>query len=146
MTLVRFNSPDCMSSRKYNHPAGELFGRYLFEREMKVETRVPSNILETEEAFRIELAVPGYRKEDINIQVQNRVLTVSAKQAQPEISDRERYTRREFKPGSFSRSFRLSDWVDGDSIEAAYEHGILMLTIPKTEDAKEKPAREIEIK
>lgn len=146
MTLVRFNSPDCRSSRKYYHPAGELFGSYLFDREMKAESRVPSNILETEEAFRIELAVAGYRKEDINIQVQNRVLTVSAKQDQPEMGDRGRYTRREFKPGSFSRSFRLSDWVDGDNIEAAYEHGILMLTIPKKEEAKEKPAREIEIR
>lgn len=105
----------------------------------------PANIVETKVDFRIELSVPGFSKNDFKIKLEGPVLNISADlQAQQENGD-ENFVRKEFSRNSFSRSFRLSNWVDSASIAAKYENGILLVTIPKVEEAKAKPATEINI-
>ncbi len=105
------------------------------------------NVKEEEDAFLLEMAVPGRKKEDFKIEVDKHVLTVSTEQEhKDEVKDEDgKYTRREFHYSSFSRSFTLPETVKGDAIEARYDNGVLFLTIPKLEEAKEKGPRLIEI-
>jgi len=115
--------------------------------------RPKANIAETDELFRIELLVPGFVKEDFEIQLEESVLTVSTTIIETPKADTEettetpteKYTRREFRPNSLKRSFNLPETADAESITATYENGILSIHIPKKE--LEQPAKKvIEIK
>lgn len=103
------------------------------------------NIKETEKDFMLELAIPGFKKDDFNIEVDNDVLTISSEVKTENETTEENYTRREFSINSFKRAFTLPESVDEDNINAAYEEGILKLTLPKKEEALPKPKRMIEI-
>lgn len=110
---------------------------------------VPStNVRENENSFIVELAAPGMRKDDFQIVIDNNVLKIkSESKTENEASEKENYTRREFSYQSFERSFTLNSKVVEDTkINATYEDGILRLIIPKKEEAKVKPARQILIK
>lgn len=112
-------------------------------------TTIPAvNIKETPENLAVEMAAPGMKKEDFRIELDGNNLTISSEwQTQADEKEGERYTRREFSYQSFQRTFTLpKNVVDGDKIEAKYENGVLRLLIPKREEAKQKPARMIEIK
>ena len=95
----------------------------------------------------VEMAAPGMRKEDFRVQLDGNLLTISSeKKHEHEEKDGERYTRKEFSYQSFTRSFQLpKDVVDEDQIRAAYHDGVLQLSIPKKEEAKQKPPRMIQI-
>jgi len=86
-------------------------------------------------------------KEDFKVELDNNTLTISAeKKIENEEKEGERYTRREFSYQTFERSFQLAkEVVDSDNIQAHYENGILRLSIPKREEAKQKPTRLINI-
>jgi len=103
------------------------------------------NIKENEEAFILEIAVPGMKKSDFNVDVDNKVLTISAEIEESKEHMEEVYTRREFGYSSFKRTFTLPDTVELDSISATYTEGILNVLLPKREDAKQKPPRTIKI-
>lgn len=103
------------------------------------------NVVENEEGFRIEVAAPGLQKSDFKLNLEKNQLTISAEKEQKEENKTEKYTRKEFKYSSFQRTFTLPNTVDGDRIEANYADGILSIALPKREEAKEKPARLIEI-
>ena len=93
------------------------------------------------------MAAPGFNKKDFNIEINNNVLTVkSEKQTENETKDGEQFTRREFSYQSFSRSFTLPSSVKGDKISAKYDNGILRIIIPKKDEAKPQPVKQIEIK
>ena len=112
-------------------------------------TTIPAvNIKETPENFAVEMAAPGMKKENFRIELDGNTLTISSEwQNGADEKEGERYTRREFSYQSFQRTFTLpKNVVDGDKIQARYENGVLHLLIPKREDAKQKPARMIEIK
>ncbi len=106
------------------------------------------NILETEDGFKVELAVPGMKKEDFTIDLDKDVLTISAEDKfESEEKDTEgRYTRREFSYSTFKRSFTLPKTIDGDKITAAYNEGVLEIVLPKKEEAKPKPPVAIKVK
>ena len=111
-----------------------------------VSSTVPAvNIKEGEKDFSLELSIPGFKKEDFNIEVDNDVLTISSEVKAEKAVKEEHYTRREFRVSSFKRAFTLPETVDADNINAAYEDGILKLTLPKKEEALPKPKRLIEI-
>jgi len=103
------------------------------------------NVRETETEFVIDVAVPGKKKEDIKIEVDKNVLTISSEEQTQHEEINERYTRREFTYGSFRRSFTLPKTVSDDQIQAAYEAGVLKLTLPKRLESLPKPKRTIEI-
>lgn len=103
------------------------------------------NIKETDKDFTLELAVPGKSKEDFNIEVDDRVLTISSEHKEEKKEDNDKYTRREFRHFAFRRSFNLPDSINEEDINAAYENGILKLTLPKREEALPKPRKVIEI-
>ncbi len=103
------------------------------------------NILESEDGFVVELAAPGWEKSDFNIEVNEDVLTVSTKIENGDKEDSRVFIKREFGVASFERSFRLPDTIDGEKIAAAYDKGILSITLPKKEEAKPRPPKTIDI-
>jgi len=103
------------------------------------------NIADNDESFTIEFAAPGLKKEDFKVNLDNNVLTVSSEREESKEEKEKNYTRREFNYTAFQRSFTLPDSADGDKISAEYKDGILKIEIPKKEEAKVKPVREISI-
>jgi HSP20 family protein len=111
-------------------------------------TNIPAvNIRETAEAFIVEMAAPGMNKQDFKIELDNNVLTIaSERENRNEQREGERITRQEFSYQSFQRTFHLAkEVVDADKIMARYENGLLQLTIPKKEEAKQRPPKTIQI-
>jgi HSP20 family protein len=110
-------------------------------------TTLPSvNIKENADSFNVEMAAPGFSKDEFRIELNNDLLTISSeKNVENEIKESENFTRREFSYQSFSRSFTLPNTVNSDKIGANYENGILKVSIPKKEEAKPKPAKQIKI-
>ena len=103
------------------------------------------NIMEGEKDFTLELAVPGQKKEDFNVELDNDVLTISM-ETQSEADEKQgEYTRREFRYSSFKRAFTLPESVNQEDINADYKEGILRFTLPKKEEALPKAKRLIEI-
>lgn len=126
-----------------------LFNNDMFNRDFsETNTTLPSvNIKETEDKFGVEVAVPGFNKKDFNIELNNNELTISSeKKEENEHNNGERYTRREFSYQSFRRTFTLPNTVDGEKISAQYKDGVLHVDIPKREEAKPKPPKQIAIK
>ena len=110
---------------------------------------VPStNVKETDSEYIVEMAAPGMKKEDFQVEINNDVLTIKSEQKIENQDQKEdNYTRREFSYQSFQRSFTINNRVVDDSkIKANYNEGILRLVIPKKEEAKVKPSRQIQIK
>ncbi|RAR75597.1 Hsp20/alpha crystallin family protein [Flavobacterium aciduliphilum] len=103
------------------------------------------NIKETDTSFGIELAAPGKKKEDFNIEIDHNVLTISAEDKVEKEETQGKYTRREFSYASFRRAFTLPETVNTDHIHATYENGVLHVALPKREEALPKPKRLIEI-
>ena len=106
---------------------------------------IPSaNIIESKFDFRIEIAAPGFEKSDFKIDLDKKLLTISIDK-KVDLNEDEKFNLNEFNFNSFSRSFRLSDKINTEKINAIYKNGLLQLTLPKHEDAIEKPAREIKV-
>ena len=110
-------------------------------------TTLPSvNIRETNDDYHIEVAVPGLKKDDFKVELENNMLVISSEVEDSHQSKDGDYTRKEFSYQSFQRTFSLPEnSVDADKIKANYVDGILHLVVPKMEEAKAKPARTIKI-
>ncbi len=112
------------------------------------DTTLPAvNVKESDEAFEIEVAAPGMNKNDFKVNLENNLLTISSeKKEEKKEEGKGHFTRREFSYQSFQRSFSISEAiVDAEKITARYCEGILCITLPKKEEVKPKPAREISI-
>ena len=105
------------------------------------------NVIETEKEYKVEVAAPGMKKEDINLDYKDGILTIyDEKNEEKEEKDRDKYLRREFTSYSFHRSFELpEERYDVAKAQAAYKDGILEVTLPKKEQ-KDKVSRQIEVK
>lgn len=98
-----------------------------------------TNIKETEEAFVLELAAPGRKKEDFKIQLDENTLNISSEMKTESENKNERYTSREFSYQSFKRSFSIpQNKVDSEKISAKYEDGVLVVQLPKQQAEKPK--------
>jgi HSP20 family protein len=129
----------------------DIFGRDLFNWENSnfstTSTTLPSvNIKETADNYEVEVAAPGMNKDDFKITLDNGQLIISSAKENEVTTQEESFTRREFSYQSFQRSFVLpKDVVDEDKIRARYENGLLLLSIPKLEQAKQKAPKLIDI-
>ena len=103
------------------------------------------DVSETDDQFQVNVELPGMKKEDIDVSLENNRLTVSGERSFEKEHDKNgtKYHRVESRYGAFERSVQLPDNVDAESIEAAYEDGILKISIDKSED---KVRKQIEIK
>ncbi len=138
-------------------PSFPSFIDNLFSRDMmdwsnlnfsSTDSTLPAvNVKETEDDYEIEVAAPGLKKDNFKVNLDNDQLTISSEwKDQKEEKGNGKYTRKEFSYQSFQRSFTLPEnMVDGDKIAAKYHDGILSITVPKREEVKPKPAREIKI-
>jgi len=97
-----------------------------------------TDLVETDDAYRIHLDVPGMSKEDMTINLQNNTLTVSGKRTAEETHEDDEYVRVERTFGNFHRTFTLPDAVDAENIEATYENGVLNISVPKTERSERR--------
>lgn len=103
------------------------------------------NVKENDDQFELELAAPGLTKDQFKIEFDEGTLTISAKQEENKEDKKEGYTRREFSFKSFTRRFTLPEDANDANISANYENGILHVVIPKKEEAKPQPARQIAV-
>ena len=96
-----------------------------------------TDVTDTGDAYKLEAELPGFKKEDIKIDVENDCLTISAERKVDEDKKDEKnnFVKRERYYGSYSRSFNVSE-IDVEGIKAAYENGVLTLTMPKKAPAK----------
>jgi|WetSurMetagenome_2_1015567.scaffolds.fasta_scaffold572617_1 HSP20 family protein len=110
-------------------------------------TTLPAvNVKETADSFKIEVAAPGMEKKDFKINLEKDVLTISSERKEEKKEKEGKFSRREFSYQSFQRSFMIpAGLVEGDKIQARYNEGILTIELPKKEEVKPKPPREIEI-
>jgi HSP20 family protein len=101
------------------------------------------DVAEKGDVFTIKASLPGINPEDLNVTLEDNVLTVQGEVKEDETIEEETYHLRERRFGSFSRSLRFPVPVNANEIVAAYENGVLTLTVPKAEQVKPK---RIEIK
>ena len=124
--------------------------RMLDEMDRRFFTGAPAvsafrtDVIDTGDAFKLESELPGFKKEDIKIDIENDCLTISAERSTDDKEEKDNFVKRERFYGSFSRSFDVSG-IDVDGIEAAYNDGILTVKLPK-KGAEVPASRRLEIK
>ena len=111
----------------------------------KLNTVPAVNIKERDKDFVIELAAPGMKKEDFEIELDNNILTVSSKKKEEKVEEKSNYTKREFNYCEFQRMFTLPETANIEDIKAEYSAGILVLSIAKKPEAQIQPKRKIDI-
>lgn len=129
----------------FNEFEKDLFDRNFFRNNMTIKNEFRTDIQDNGDKYVLEAELPGFNKEDINIDISKDYLTISAKRdsVKEEKDENGGYICRERSVGSFQRSFGIAG-VDSDAIEASYSDGILKLELPKKE---EKPlTKKLEIK
>lgn len=140
MTIIRWTSP-----KRFSDIFEDTFSRAMHDIDKKECDCIPAaNIRETDKAFEIEIAAPGYRKEDIHISLENNILSIYCDKDQTE-GEKINYTRQEFGYGTFRRNFSLPKIIDTEKITADYKAGILKVMLPKRDEAKTKLSKEIKI-
>ncbi|MBE8720817.1 Hsp20/alpha crystallin family protein [Sphingobacterium pedocola] len=146
MTLVKFNPEKKNNALMpgFNDVLDSIFNDTFFSDRMV--TRVPAaNISETADHYLVEMAAPGLKKEDFQLNLERNLLSISAEKRNEDREERGNFTKREYSYSSFVRSFTLPESADENGIQATYNDGILAILIPKREEAK-TIRRQIEIK
>ncbi|WP_238395853.1 Hsp20/alpha crystallin family protein [Pontibacter pudoricolor] len=100
-----------------------------------------ANISETDKEYSIDLAVPGMKRDDFNIEIDEHMISISCEKEENFKEDKDNYKRREYNYSSFSRSFRLPETIKADNIKAQYDNGVLHIRVPKAEQAVQKKKR-----
>ena len=141
MALTRYTRPGAgLMPKRFSDIMDDFFNDMV---STSNDSFVPSiDVSETDDQFHIQAELPGMKKEDINVNLENRRLTISGERKFEQKEEGETYHRVETRYGSFSRSFQLPDSVDEDSVQAKYKDGLLDITIAKSED---KVKKQIEI-
>jgi HSP20 family protein len=147
MTLIKFNKP----AQRLANPAFHNFFSDMLENDFPAfrpfvnGNGLPAvNISENEKNFHLELSIPGFSKEEIELAIDQDTLNVSGEKKTSAEQDEKRYSRKEFSFQNFKRSFTLPENVDQEKIAARFEHGILLIELPKKE-SEVKSARKIEL-
>lgn len=156
MTLLRKSSnAPARTSWSAMHPWSRFLGNDFLDLwdGDNVDTIPSINISEQKDHFEVEMAAPGMKKEDFNVDLNGNLLTISCEK-EIETKDgkddgkeeKSKYSRREYNYSSFSRSFTLPETADAGKIDASYQDGILRLNIPKKPDAQKDRNQRIEVK
>jgi HSP20 family protein len=125
MSLIKTNFPNF-------HGLTDFFDDNWLKERFTFSHWMPAvNVIDHEGEYEIEVAAPGLKKEDFNVVIENRVMTITGKTEKEEEEKDKNFTRREFTYRSFTKSFTLPQEVDPDSINAKYEDGILRILLKK---------------
>jgi HSP20 family protein len=147
---MRSNSGSWLTpfERSWFSPFEQFFNNDFFDgRNGNRMGTVPSlNVTEEKDGYKVELAAPGLKKEDFNIDVEGNMVTISCnKEAETKKTEKEGYTRWEYDYSCFSRSFSLPDYADTANITAKYNDGILNISIPKKAEAIKQSPKQIKV-
>lgn len=139
MKIVKSNSNLFPSVFSDLFDMGKYFDRFPSWRD---ENWLPAaNVKEDDKSYEISLAVPGMQKENIKLEIENQMLTVSGERKEEKKEEKDSFVMREYQCDSFSRSFSLSDKADEDTIKAQYEDGILKIMVGKKEAEIKNPKK-----
>ena len=139
MRIVKYNNNNVFPSLM-----NEFFNDDLRMNFFNRRHSVPSvNSVENNDSFEIDLAVPGMKKDDFTIELNDKILVISSDNSDYDQNERTRLN--EFNFSSFQRSFRVPESVELDKIKANYKNGILKIKLPKRKESITKPNRVIDI-
>jgi len=140
MTLMRWNAYSPVADL-----FDDMFGDKSKEKmeQRKYDCSPATNILEKNDSFEIQVALPGVKKEDVTINLEKNVLNITSDKEAEQQQEGSKFTRREFVNGTFCRSFTLPDTIDTENITADVREGILKIGLPKK--AETKVSKEIKI-
>ena len=140
MNLIRKQNPFFPSL------VDELLNQDRRVRTSSISSTTPAvNLIEQDTQFLIELAAPGNKKEDFEIEIEDGILSISSSNEEENTSEKETFTRHEFSYNSFRRSFTIPESVDVSTIEANYNEGVLLIKLLKLEEALPEPKKLITI-
>lgn len=138
-TLIPFRSLE--DTRHFD----ELFGRLLGVTPSQTNSTnflsIPLDVIEDEGKVTIKAAVPGINPDELEITIENNVLTIKGEHKSEEVSENAKVFRRENTYGSFSRSIRLSPQLNQEAVSASFKNGFVTISIPKVEEEKPKAVR-----
>jgi len=142
--LIPFDSPRGISAfdpfRVFDEMERSFFGSAPASAHLGFRT----DVSDVGDAFRLEAELPGFKKEDINVEINDEVLTISAERKSEANDEQPNYVKRERYYGSYKRSFDISG-INADSIDAQYTDGVLVLNMPKKVPAVPE-SRKLEIR
>ena len=138
--LVRFSARADLNrlQHEFDRVFGNFFPAFGFsnDSEPSASWAPRIDVVETDDAFLFEFDVPGVSKEDIHVNLQDGILTISGERKTRELEETEDVVRVERVKGHFYRSFSVPSAIDEKKIEANYENGVLSLRLPKAEESK----------
>ncbi|HEX4963387.1 MAG TPA: Hsp20/alpha crystallin family protein [Thermoanaerobaculia bacterium] len=138
-TVTRWN-PAYLNLNLNREPLSRLFDTFFGDQHTEdVANRgwlPPVDIQETDDSYRLLAELPGLTREDVEITLENNVLRLSGERKFEKDVKKESYQRIERTYGSFTRSFSLPHQVNAEGVQAAFENGVLTITVPKAEQAK----------
>ena len=151
MTLLRTDRTARRNQETGFNSTSELFNRFFNEEKQDCNQFFavpPANIVEHKEGYRIDIAAPGLAKSDFSLELNENLLTISLEKEGEKDDQEEKQNKavlREFNFNNFSRSFRMSDKIDKEKIEATYKNGILGINLPIKEEVLKNTNRSIEV-
>jgi len=135
-TLVSWNpthdlrAMDEMLDRLFNGP-----------RTTNTSAVLPIDVLEQDGKFILKSAIPGVNPEELDIQIENNVLSIKGEHKQESTSEEAKVYRREVAYGAFSRSIRLPENLNLEAVDAEFKNGVVTISIPKVEEPKPQPIK-----
>lgn len=142
--LIPTTRSDWPSLRELEGRMNRIFAGFPLEPEQAGVAWTPAvDLHETDDAYTLEVDLPGMKKEDIELSITDDVVTLKGSRKQETEKKTDRYHRVERSYGSFQRSFRIPGGIDSGKVEACFDQGVLKITLPKPEERKPK---QIEVK
>ena len=145
MLITRYKRPEQRGVDIFNEFLNNLGTYNQNTKENIVDFNVLVNTRQSDDAYHIEVDLPGIKKEDVDINIEENILTISGKRELKNEVKEENYYKIESSYGTFSRSFTLPQKIDLDKIEASTHDGVLEITIAKQKELVNK-SKKIEIK
>lgn len=147
MNLVRFYHPQSSVTRNLVDELMNSFITNNYDENHNEDCNPATNVFENEKEYRLEILLPGFNKEDVQLNVHENLLTVKVDLKEENEDNENGYVYRQLQFGkyNFEKKFRVPKTVEADKIIAHFNNGILELTLPKKEEAIEKSPVEIKI-
>lgn len=145
MTITKYNRPSTFTN-DFDKFFNDFFFTPVRAKQNNAFENIPAvNISEKDGVFHIELAVPGMKKEDFNIEIHDGVMSISSETKEESTSEERNYSKREFNYSSFERRFTLPDNIKEEQVSAKYEDGILKVSVPKADEKEKNTKKQVQI-
>ncbi|MGF1635812.1 MAG: Hsp20/alpha crystallin family protein [Cyclobacteriaceae bacterium] len=115
----------------FKNEVDQLLNQFGNEYAQNLAIRPTVDVAETEKQYHLFIELPGVKKEDIEVQIDNNTLTITAKRNRPELAEQVKWHRSESHVGNYEKSFNISDNLMTNNIETRFENGILKLDFTK---------------